>query len=290
MFAVVIMLSSIRIILSTFVLFILSALVLLTASLKANVESDLVIIPTNQLLPEGVFITQSLIDTEMPKLKKSQLGKILSGYYENCLGGLNTWGRIISFKVSAELNTANDVQAYESIYKKPNFYKIAISAEESTNIVAFDGNNKWQKQITEEEWSLPKIVSNMQRMIHEPELAAYLLYPLQEGKTFFYKGTVRENNTVCFKVELLINQGYMIEYFIDVESYHIVSIKITDTLEEFSPVLIKYSDHKLVDGVYFAHKIEYFLNEKWDSTLNIKEIITNPGVMNWMFYLNSNVL
>ena len=127
-------------------------------------------------------------------------------------------------------------------------------------------------------------------MIHEPELAAYLLYPLQEGKTFFYKGTVRENNTVCFKVELLINQGYMIEYFIDVESYHIVSIKITDTLEEFSPVLIKYSDHRLVDGVYFAHKIEYFLNEKWDSTINIKEIITNPGVMNWMFYLNSNVL
>ena len=130
----------------------------------------------------------------------------------------------------------------------------------------------------------------MHRMIHEPELAIYLLYPLQAGKTYHYEGTVRELNTVCFKVSLFTEQGYLIEYYIDVESYYIVSIRITDRLKEFNPVLIKYSDHRLVNGVYFAHKVKYHIDGQWDSTLNIKEITTNVGVANWMFYLKNNSL
>ena len=130
----------------------------------------------------------------------------------------------------------------------------------------------------------------MRRMIHEPELNTYLLYPFQSGKTFQYEGTFRENNNVCFKVSLVTKQNYFIEYFIDVESYCIVSIKINDLLKEFSPVSIKYSDHRLVDGVYFAYKIEYYIDGQWDSTLNIKDIYTNIGAADWMFYLKNNSL
>ena len=46
----------------------------------------------------------------MPELKQSQLGKILTRYYNNCLGGADHWKAINSFKVSAELNTANGIQ------------------------------------------------------------------------------------------------------------------------------------------------------------------------------------
>jgi len=127
-------------------------------------------------------------------------------------------------------------------------------------------------------------------MIHEPQLALYLLYPLQAGKAYQFKGAVREFNTVCFKVSLLPTQGYLIDYYIDLESYFIVSIKITDLLKEFSPVLIRYSDHRLVDGVFFAHKIKYYVDGQWDSSLNIKEITTNVGAANWMFYLKNNSL
>ena len=277
-------------VLSTFVSILLPSLLFFMLNLKAHGESNTASVSTNELLPEGVFITQSLIDSAMPELRQSQLGKILTRYYRRCLGGADNWEAINSFKISAELDTKGGKYQYESIVKKPNFYKIAISSEETTNIVAFDGNNKWQKQISGEEWSYPKIAPNWHRMIHEPELATYFLYPMQTGKTYQYEGTVRELNTVCFKVSLLTKQGYLIDYYIDVESYCIISIKIIDRLKEFSPVIIEYSDHRLVDGVYFAHKIKYYVDGQWDSTLNVKNITTNVGAANWMFYLKNNSL
>ena len=277
-------------VLSTFASILLPSLLFFMLNLKAHGESDTASVSTNELLPEGVFITQSLIDSAMPELRQSQLGKILTRYYRRCLGGADNWEAINSFKISAELDTKGGKYQYESIVKKPNFYKIAISSEETTNIVAFDGNNKWQKQISGEEWSYPKIAPNWHRMIHEPELATYFLYPMQTGKTYQYEGTVRELNTVCFKVSLLTKQGYLIDYYIDVESYCIISIKIIDRLKEFSPVIIEYSDHRLVDGVYFAHKIKYYVDGQWDSTLNVKNITTNVGAANWMFYLENNSL
>ena len=275
---------------STFASILLSSLFFFILNLKAQVEIDTATVSSNELLPEGVLITQSLIDSAMPELRQSQLGKILTRYYRRCLGGADNWEAINSFKISAELDTKGGKYQYESIVKKPNFYKIAISSEETTNIVAFDGNNKWQKQISGEEWSYPKIAPNWHRMIHEPELATYFLYPMQTGKTYQYEGTVRELNTVCFKVSLLTKQGYLIDYYIDIESYCIISIKIIDRLKEFSPVIIEYSDHRLVDGVYFAHKIKYYVDGQWDSTLNVKNITTNVGVANWMFYLENNSL
>ena len=285
----------------TFTLIFCSSLCLSMISVKVYGESafssldvkdsiELATSSINDLLPENILITESLINTSMPELKQSELGKVLTRYYKQCLGGSEHWKTINSFRVSAKLNTANGIQIYESIYKKPNFYKIAISSKETRNIVAFDGHNKWQKQISGEEWSYPEIASDMRRMIHEPELASYLLFPLQAGKNYKYRGTVRENNTVCFKVSLLTKQKYLIDYFIDVESYCIVSIKIVDKLKEFSPILIKYSDHRLVDGVYFAHKIKYYIDGKWDSTIEVEEIVTNVGAANWMFYLKNDSL
>ena len=129
-------------VLSTFASILLLSLLLFMINLKAHAESGTSTVLTNELMPEGVTITQSLIDSAMPELNQTQLGKILTDYYNNCLGGAENWKTINSFKVSAELNTPNGIQTYVSIYKKPNFYKIAISSEETKNIVAFDGNNK----------------------------------------------------------------------------------------------------------------------------------------------------
>ena len=276
---------AIKSILVSMLLFSLSFLV---SNLNALVESKVAAISTNKLLPEGVFVTQALIDSAMPKLNQSQLGKILTRFYRNCLGGEEYWGAVSSYKVSAELSNANGIQNYESIYKKPNLYKITISSEKMKNILVFDGNTKWQKQIFDEEWIYPEIAPQMRRMIHEPELITFLLYPFQADKVYEYKGTVRENNAVCFKVRLFTKHSYQIDYFIDVETYCIVSIKILDTLKEFEPVVIKYSDHRTVDGVYFPHKINYYIEERWDSTLEVKQINTNIGAANWMFYLENS--
>ena len=87
-------------IIDTFVLILLLFFLLLMIDSKAHGKSDLATISTNKLLPEGVLITQSLIDSAMPRLKQSQLGKILTRYYENCLGGARYWEQINSYRIS----------------------------------------------------------------------------------------------------------------------------------------------------------------------------------------------
>lgn len=244
----------------------------------------------NNLLPEGVLITPSLTNSPMPRLKQSKLGQILTRYYNRCLGGADHWKTIKSIKISASLNTASGPYQYVSIIKKPNLYKIIISAEETTNSYAFDGTNKWQKRTSKEEESFAEVTPQMNRMLFEPELASFLLYPFRKGKDFQYIGTVREFNTVCYKIRLVSDLGYLIDYFIDVETYFIVTVQITDTLNEFSPVLIQYSDHRLVEGIYFAHKKTTFLDNQWDSSSTVEAIATNVGAATWMFNLEDNSL
>lgn len=258
-------------------------------SLNDKDSNELATSSINDLLPENILITESLINASMPELKQSELGKVLTRYYNQCLGGADHWETIKSIKISADLDSTTGMYHYESINKKPNFYKIAISLDGVTNIVAFDGNNKWQKQISDEGVFFPEIVPQMDRMVNETELSSYLLFPLLKEKAFQYKGTVRKFNTVCHQISLFAEQDYLIDYFIDVESYFIVSIKITDTLREFSPVLIRYSDYQMVDGLYLAHHIETFIDGKWDSTLKVNSINTNVGALGWMFRLLDKV-
>ena len=250
-----------------------------------SVPQDLVTASIDELLPEGVLMSQSLVNSPMPKLKNSKLGKILTRHYNKCLGGADHWKTIKSVKTSADLDSLNGFYQYESVAKKPNLYKISLSIDGQTRIFAFDGKDIRQKQISEEGIETLIKAGNLKRTINATELPRYLLYPLQKGKAYQYLGIVREFNTVCYKLRLLSGQNFVIDYFLDVESYCIVTIKVIDRLEEFSPVLIRYFDYRLIDGIYFAHKIESFINEQWDSILKVNSISTNIGASHWMFVL-----
>ena len=250
-----------------------------------SVPQDLVTASIDELLPEGVLMTQSLVNSPMPKLKNSKLGKILTRHYNKCLGGADHWKTIKSVKISADLDSLTGFYKYESVTKNPNLYKISLSLDGQTRIFAFDGTDIRQKQISEEGITTPIKAGNLKRTINGTQLPRYLLYPLQAGKAYQYLGTVREFNTVCYKLRLFTDQNFVIDYFLDIESCCIVTIKVIDRLEEFSPVLIRYFDYRQIDGIYFAHKIESFINEQWDSILKVNSISTNIGASQWMFVL-----
>lgn len=250
-----------------------------------SVPQDLVTASIDELLPEGVLMTQSLVNSPMPKLKNSKLGKILTRHYNKCLGGADHWKTIKSVKTSADLDSRTGFYEYILVTKKPNLYKISLSIDGQTSIFAFDGTDIRQKQILEEGITTPVRAGNLKRTINGTQLPRYLLYPLQAGKAYQYLGTVREFNTVCYKLRLFADQNFVIDYFLDVESYNIATIRVIDRLEKFSPVLIRYFDYRLIDGIYFAHKIESFINEQWDSILKVNSISTNIGASQWMFVL-----
>ena len=242
----------------------------------------------DSLLPEGIALTKTLVNTEIPKLKSSSLGKILTRYYRRCLGGANHWKTIKSIQISGELNTINGFYNYKSVIKKPNLYKISLSIAGEKNVIAFDGHSIRQKFISEQakpNAELPSRDIILDRMVNETELPRYLLYPFRADKAFKYLGTVREFNTVCYKIRLFTDHNFIIDYFIDVESYLITTIQVMDTLKIFSPATIEYSDYRLLDGVFYAHKIKSYINDLWDSTLSIRAITPNVGAPKWIFNL-----
>ena len=127
--------------------------------------------------------------------------------------------------------------------------------------------------------------NTLDRIVNETELPRYLLYPLRENKAFEYLGTVRKFNAVCYKIRLLTDHNFIINYFIDVETYFIVAVQVFDLLNIFSPATIEYSDYRLVEKAFYPHKIESYINGVWDSTLSIEKVIPNVGTANWMFKL-----
>ena len=236
----------------------------------------------NELIPDNILITESYLSSAMPNLKQTKLGKVLTRFYNKCFGGSEVWDKFLSLQIHGKLNTVSGIYEYTSIAKKPNLYKISIKLDGKANIFTSNGVKKWQQIIGEEE-SFLEVDSSMTRMIYEPELPINLLYPFQHGKHFQYEGVARESNTVCFIISLLTDSDYLIHYFIDIESYLIVSIHIVDRLDDFRPTIIKYSDYNKVDGMYLANQIQTFVDGVWDSTLIIDKVSTNVGATNWLF-------
>ena len=244
----------------------------------------------NDLLPGEAVISEYLLNSPMPELKDSQIGRILTNHYNKCLGGRDHWKTIKSIKVSGTLSTEEGLCSYEAISKKPNLYKIKVSSDKLTNIVAYNGKKISQKQIANDEVFLSEISEDIDRIVNETQITSYLLFPFSHGKVFQYRGTVRESNFVCHQIRLYTKSSFIIDYYIDVESYNIITACIVDKLKKFNTVSFQYSDHRLAKGISFAHKIDISVNGKWDSSISINNIKTNIGAMKWMFSLKDTEL
>lgn len=240
-----------------------------------------------ELLPDGVEISQSLIDTPMPSMnKKSNLGKILSRYYENCLGGQNNWNAVKSIKINAVYDSLDGMYEYKSVYKKPNFFKIIISNDETRSVIVSQGSSIQQKQISKEDFTNPELAFHSDRIIFENKLASFLLFPFLANQHFEYCGPVREFNKVLHKIRLFQETDFIIDYYIDIESHYLSTIKITEKSKKYSSLVFQYSDFRKVNGVNFAHQIDSLIDGSWDSTLLVEEIKINVGAPDWIFTKN----
>ena len=225
----------------------------------------------------------------MPELKQTMLGKVLTDYYLKSLGGFDNWNNIRSFQVWAEAVSETRSGNYMSIFKKPNYYKIKTTNEEFSDIIAFDGNKKWRKQILGDEVIYPEVSNKFRRTSHLPP-AIHLLYPFRNDKCIYYKGTERKFNAVCHKISIFTEDRNHIDYFFDVETSHLVAVNVTDMKNENETILIHYLDYRLVSGTYFSHKIRRYSGGKLLMTLMVKQVAINIGVFDWMFKIENSHL
>ena len=77
-----------------------------------------------------------------------------------------------------------------------------------------------------------KFPEDIDRIVNETQITSYLLFPFSHGKVFQYRGTVRESNFVCHQIRLYTKSSFIIDYYIDVESYNIITACIVDKLKK----------------------------------------------------------
>ena len=120
------------------------------------------------------------------------------------------------------------------------------------------------------------------RLIKQKQFGNYLLYPFDPNKTIEYLGTERKADSVCHWIRVELINHFVIDYFIDVQTYKEVKVVLHDLVDSENNSTIQYSNYKSINGLPIAqNSIRKF--EKWASTLTINSVDMNVGSAYWMF-------
>lgn len=241
----------------------------------------------DRLLPPGYEISKSLRNTPMPKLSNSRLGQILTRFYTESMGGSENLDKLNSIRMDSIYKTLDGEFKFESISKKPNKLKVTIANKAGKLVIAYNGSDAWQKDTGSD---LPQIIRDehqLRRLAIDAQFSSHLLYPFQKGKAYEYLGVLRESDRICHLIRVHTQEQFILDYYIDVENFFEVKLLQVDKLGHFKETELYYSDHELVEGIPFAHRIETFVDGEWNSLLNVKSVELNKGLFNWMFDVES---
>ena len=237
----------------------------------------------DRLLPQGYEMTESLRDTPMPKLGKSRLGQILTRFYEESMGGAETIDKLNSIKINSIYKTLGGEFDFEAISKKPNRLKVTATNDTGKMILAYNGSVGWSKKSNEASPRVVRDAHQLRRLSKDARFNSHLLYPFQKGKAYEYLGVLREADRICHLIRVHTQEQFVLDYYIDVETFLEVKLLQIDKLGHFEETELYYSDYKLVEGIPFAFRIETYIAGEWDSLFIAESVELNVGIFNWMF-------
>lgn len=238
--------------------------------------------PGDRLDRSEESLTPTLRQTAMPQLGDGRLAKILNHYYEDALGGREKWADISSLRVAGRLKLKNGELSLTAVQKKPNLIKMTLRQNQQDLVMAFDGTTAWQRPPVRDAKPVLMSEDEARRFIHSAQFGNYLLFPYAEGKELVYLDTVPVEGNICHQIRVTLENGFQLDYFIDIQSYMEVKVENTDLLSGSKNSII-YSDYIRESGMPIARKVESYENGEWVSTLTLEEAKVNSGVISWMF-------
>ena len=233
-------------------------------------------------------LTIVLRETPIPhedELADSRLGKIISRYYKEALGGAENWEKVESLNLSGVLTLESGDFDMSALQKKPNLIKMSVRHPEKGQIMqlGFDGETAWQLMPSA---AAPDVMSGQaaRRFIHSAHFGNHLIYPFAQGKTISYIDTVPVEGAICHQIRVTLDSGYQVDYFLDIRTYLEIKVENTDLRNEMTNSII-YADYIVESGIPIARKVESYEEGEWVSSLRLEDIRVNSGVMPWMFHM-----
>tara|TARA_B100001769_G_scaffold259821_1_gene239926 strand:- start:457 stop:1305 length:849 start_codon:yes stop_codon:yes gene_type:complete len=238
----------------------------------------------NRLRPHNFENTTAIINAPMPELFRSKLGKILVRYYNEGLGGIEEWSRINSLKLRGTIQIDEGIFKYESIAKKPNKLKVRFLKNGRNVEITCNGSEVWRKLPSEEKAHLVDSNSNQYKnVIHSSVFSSFLLYPFQKGKTIRYFGTKREDGRLCHIIRVALETGFVLDYYIGVQSYREVKVVQNNHLIEGDETTVVFSNFQNINGLQLPFRVISSKKGKLHASLEIDRAIPNVSVYDWMF-------
>jgi len=252
-------------------------LLMATASFAQD-NGDLLFLPEDE-------INLTLRQTPMPELKQDRIGKILTRYYNEGLGGREQWDKVESLNLAGKLRMESGEFQINAYQKKSDMMKMTIRHLENSRqiVLAYDGKVAWQQKGREAKPE-PMNEAEARRFIHSSHFGNHLLYPFKEGKTIRYLDTVPIEGTICHQIRVTLDTKYQIDYFIDIRNYLEVKVENTD-LKNGAQNSLVFKEYIHEFGVPIAKLVDNYEEGEWVSTLLLEDIKINSGIMPWMFHM-----
>jgi hypothetical protein len=220
--------------------------------------------------------------TAMPKMGIGRLGSILHRYYEEGLGGPDSWEKVVSLRVSGRLKLEGGEFKFNAYQKKPHYIKMTIYGDRRHMKMGYGGSTAWQV-LAKGGDAVEMEADQARHFIHSARFGNYLLYPYALGKQLEYLDTVPVDGTICHQVRVTLDSGYQVDYFIDIRTYLEIKVITTDLRSERVTSVV-YEDYIRELGMPpIAQKVVSSENGVWASTLELDEVKVNSGIMPWMF-------
>lgn len=231
--------------------------------------------------PEGAVPRAARLSPMPEEMGTSSVAKVLQRYFEQGLGGRETWDRIESLRLDGTMTLKDGDYTFRSYQKKPNFIKIHIGNERIQMQLGFDGAVAW-RLLPGEKKAQPMEPEKARRFINSSSFGNRLLFPYEEGKVIEYIDTVPVDGQVCHHMRVTTENGYQVEYYLDLRSY--VEVKtVSHDLTTGSVSEVVYEDYEFISGMPVAHTVRSYEDGELVSTLKIDASQVNTGIMPWMF-------
>ena len=123
-------------------------------------------------------------------------------------------------------------------------------------ILAYNGAEGWSKKFNEAPPQLVRDAHQLRRLSKDARFFSHLLYPFQKGKAYEYLGVLREADRICHLIRVHTQEQFVLDYYIDVETFLEVKLLQIDKLGHFEETELYYSDYRLVEGIPFALELK----------------------------------
>lgn len=231
----------------------------------------------------GSAATPGAADKPMPELGEGRLARLLSRYYAKGLGGLESWQRLNSIRISGEMEVEGAVLQLKAFQKKPDYMKLELVPPVGPPLtLGYDGKQAWKQTRARPDATVPMEAEEARRFVHNAQFGSYLLYPKAPGKHIEFVDTVPTDGAICHQIRVTLGEDYRVDYFIDIRSFRERKV-VNKDLKTGMTNTLRYESYKVHSGIPLARVVHSETNGKWVSTLRVETVTLNAGLMPWMF-------